>query len=148
MLMPGLIGIRKKNCCGMLRSCKISRERKTEIKPSKGPFQWNYAFPLNIFQDLNTLKACWHTCKLTSTEAFQRIPSEKKKTARVEGQMRRRRLTERAWATVPPSPGSHLHSFSLSLFSSLSLSIALTPSFSSSVFLSHAVCLWAKWLSR
>lgn len=133
MLMPSLIGIRKKNCCGMLRSCEISRERKTEIKPSKGPFQWNYAFPLNIFQDLNTLKACWHTCKLTSAESFQQIPSEKK-MARVEGQMRRCRIAERSTGNDPTIAWKP-PTLVLVLFFSLSLSIAL-PSLFLSFFLS------------
>lgn len=128
----------EKNCCGMLRSCKISRERKTEIKPSKGPFQWNYAFPLNIFQDLNTLKACWHTCKLTSTEAFQQIPSEKKnskggRTNETPPAHRKSMGNDPAIAWKPPTlilsllfPVSVNCTYSLFLFFCLSLSCRMS----------------------
>lgn len=72
--MYSLIGISKIAlvCWGALRLAR----KKEQDKAFKRPISEESWFPLNIFQVLNTLKACWHTRKLSSTKAFQRIHGE------------------------------------------------------------------------
>lgn len=72
--MYSLIGISKIAlvCWGALRLAR----KKEQDKAFKRPISEESWFPLNIFQVLNTLKACWHTCKLSSTKVCQRIHGE------------------------------------------------------------------------